>query len=287
MLETIEIFETDIWDTEDYGLPPNPLRRIALPVSKPNGSVPYVATDVQGIGPVKASINTSTYANWDGGIYQNSKVDMRNIRFTLQYKPDYAAGATIQDLRRDLYRFLAPGDQLELRLTTGSTTSDVFRIKGVVESMEPMIFSRDPAVTVSIICPDSYFRAPNWTTVIGKSGTPIDIPIAGTAPTGFTIFVFGNAQMKSVSVANGLDDPIVWRGLVAANQQLRIATERGRKEVTLRNLDTDNEISRFDMLESGGLSMQIGKKITRVWVNTTGATGLDISLNYTPKFVGI
>lgn len=288
MLETIEIYETDIWDTADYGFPPNPLRRIALPVSKPNGSVPYVVTDVQGLGPVAATINTSTYSNWDGGIYQNSKVGMRNITFSLKYKPNYAQGATVQELRRDLYEYLAPGKDLELRLITGPTDDDKFRIKGVVESVEPMIFARDPQVTVSIICPDAYFKALNWTTIsTNSSGNFIEIPNPGTAPTGFTVFVFGNNSLTGVTVSNAQDPPIVWDGQVSSVQQLRIATERGRKEITLKNLNTDNEIPRFDMLTSGGLSMTIGRDISRLWVVTRGATNVGIAVNYTPKYVGI
>lgn len=287
MLQSIEVYATDIRDTEDYGIPPTPLRYITFPVTKPDPSVPYIVRDVQGLGPVKADVNTSTYSNWDGGIYQNHKIGERNILFKIHYRPDYSNNQTVQDLRRSLYQYLSPGVELELRFVTGPNPDDVFRIKGVVESMEPNIFAKDPEVQVSIMCPDSYFKAPKWETIMGKTGTRLDIPNRGTAPAGFTIFMTGHSSLTGVTVANASDPPLVWVGAISPSFQLQVATERGGKHLSVMNRTTEVVTSRLDGITEGSLAMTIGRNSGTVWVTTKGVTGLPFALNYTPKYVGI
>lgn len=110
--------------------------------------------DIQGLDPVKATINTTEYADIDGGYFTGASVDIRNIVITFGYNPDWAEN-TIETLRQTLYQYFMP--KQAIRLTFTSTHLPPVQIDGFVESMEPNIFSQDPSVAVSIICPDPPF----------------------------------------------------------------------------------------------------------------------------------
>lgn len=242
---------------------------------------------VDGLGPVPKSIQSSQYSNWEGGIYQSAKASMRNIVLSLQYRPNYAQFDTVQDLRRDLYNWFAPGSEIEMRFITGDTQYDDYRIKGVVETMEPNIFSKDPEVQVSIICPDPYFSSPRNIVTNGQTPNYVDLPEVGTAPSGFQVFVPGHASIRKVTVSNAEDEPIVYVGTVPATHQLCIQTLRGDKRLYARNLANDSIVQKLEGLDSGGLSMTVGGRVRRIWVDTPDLRPLPYVFTYRPRYVGI
>lgn len=110
--------------------------------------------DIQGLDPVKATINMTDYADIDGGYFTGASVSERNIVITFGYNPDWDAN-TIESLRQTLYQYFMP--KQNVRLTITSTHLPQVQIDGIIESMAPDIFAQDPAVAVSIICPDPDF----------------------------------------------------------------------------------------------------------------------------------
>ena len=52
-------------------------------------------TDIEGLGPVKATINTSEIATGDGALYNSAKLETRNIVMTL----DFRFGTDIETIR--------------------------------------------------------------------------------------------------------------------------------------------------------------------------------------------
>lgn len=110
--------------------------------------------DIQGLDPVKAAINTTQYADIDGAYVTGESTDSRNIVLTFGYNPDWVTN-TIEALRQTLYQYFMP--RQTVRLTFTSTHLPTVQIDGIVESMDPNIFSQDPQVQVSIICPAPAF----------------------------------------------------------------------------------------------------------------------------------
>lgn len=121
---------------------------------------------ITGLEPVDASVNVSPYGSVDGESHTGSTVLSRNIVLTLRPNPDWDTW-TYEALRRLLYSYFMP--KRSIRLIFYSDDMDPVEISGIVESIEANLFSSDPELVVSIICPDPYFVALNPTVVTGQS----------------------------------------------------------------------------------------------------------------------
>lgn len=110
--------------------------------------------NIDGLDPVKASVNTSPYGSVDGASYVGSSVPARNIVLTIHPNPDWD-NWTFEELRRLVYQYFMP--KQATRLVFESDDIDPVEISGFVEGCENNIFSKDPEILVSIICPDPYF----------------------------------------------------------------------------------------------------------------------------------
>lgn len=111
----------------------------------------YVLESVDGLDPVKATITSSSFANLDGVQFQNAKREARNIIITLKFEPDFAA-TTAWALRRALYQWFSPKQQLSLRIF--DSEAQTVEIVGHVESFEAPLFVKEPGGVISIICED-------------------------------------------------------------------------------------------------------------------------------------
>lgn len=120
----------------------------------------YVVKNIDGLGPIKSDISTIDTPVDPGGTFMSTRTGQRNIVITLGFTPNYQAGTTVSDLRNELYTVFTPGYKIELTFTIviGGVTK-LYYIKGWVESHEPLMFSDDPQVQISIICPSPYFTA--------------------------------------------------------------------------------------------------------------------------------
>lgn len=105
---------------------------------------------IDGLGPSKATINMSTNSTSDGGTFNSSYVNSRNI--VLNFK--YLENQTIELSRKNSYKYFPIKKQVKLEFTTDSNSVEIY---GFVESNEPNIFSKSEETQISIICPDPYF----------------------------------------------------------------------------------------------------------------------------------
>lgn len=120
-------------------------------------------TDIEGLGPVKATINTSEIATGDGALYNSAKLETRNIVMTL----DFRFGTDIETIRHTTYKYFPIKRYLMLTFVTDQRSLDAF---GYVESNEPEIFQAHETTQISVICPDPYFYATNGKTLTLFSG---------------------------------------------------------------------------------------------------------------------
>ena len=107
--------------------------------------------NIDGLGPGKANINTTSLASHDGSVFDTAHLGNRNIVITfliLQYEN------TIEQARLLTYKYFPIKKEVTLIFHTDNR--DV-SIKGRVESNEPNIFSKDEETKISIICTDPYF----------------------------------------------------------------------------------------------------------------------------------
>lgn len=201
---------------------------------------PVQIKNVTGLEPVKANIAKTPYASGRGVLYQGSTFPERNIVMTLGLNPDWEGQQTTASLRQLLYRYLMTGNWTKLRFFS-QELPDV-DIEGRVESFDPNMFSEDPEVQVSIICPKPDFIEADATIFNGvvDDGTLQQVfDYAGTISTGFELRVdatadnpayTGSFNIKLVSFGEE-QSFIVTPVTVDAQRYFKLSTVRNTKRV--------------------------------------------------------
>lgn len=122
--------------------------------------------NIEGLQPVKASVNTTPFGAVDGASFVGSNVLSRNIVLTLHPNPNWKSW-TYESLRKLLYDYFMP--KRKVRLVFYSDDMIPVEILGIVEDVNVNIFSKDPELIVSIICPDPYFTAVEPVVISGQT----------------------------------------------------------------------------------------------------------------------
>jgi hypothetical protein len=151
--------------------------------------------NIEGLDPVKASVNTSPFGSVDGDAYIGSSVSSRNIVLTVGLNPDWNDW-TYESLRKLLYSYFMP--KRPVQLVFYSDDMIPVEIRGVVESAEINQFSKDPEFVISVICPDPYFTALEPKVITGQSIRPTD-PIVSTIDNIGSIEIGMYVQVTQVS----------------------------------------------------------------------------------------
>ncbi len=113
-------------------------------------STPYTITEFSGLNPPKATINTSTTATLDGGMFNSAKLQMRSVNLAFAIETDAEAN------RLAVYAVAQPKNPI--RLYYQSDLLNVF-LDGYVEEVTPDYFAKKQIVTISILCPSPYFKS--------------------------------------------------------------------------------------------------------------------------------
>jgi Phage tail protein. len=122
---------------------------LVLELARPDLSG-FEVRDIQGLGPVKATINTSKVSTRDGVVYNSSTLDGRNIVLQL----GFLNAPTVEAVRLRSYQHFPLKTEVEIVIETDTR---LVRTYGRVESNEPTIFGKDSSAQISIVCPDAYF----------------------------------------------------------------------------------------------------------------------------------
>lgn len=130
-------------------------KEITLELTRPELSG-LIVTSVEGLGPAKANINVTDISTSDGGIFNSSRLNKRNIVMNLVFLQ--SPTESIEDIRQKTYVYFPIKKKVHLTVVTDNHTSE---IDGYVESNEPDIFSQNEGCSISIICPDPLFYSKN------------------------------------------------------------------------------------------------------------------------------
>lgn len=169
---------------------------------------PVQLRDIDGLGPVKAEIATEAFATSDGEFFQGATIGKRNIVFKLGLNPNWV-DQTVASLRRQLYRYWLPKSWTKLRFF--SDDMDTVDIEGYVESFDPNMFSEDPEIQVSIICPKPDLIEPDATIYYGvvDDGTAeFEFEYLGNVPAGFELVI--NQTADNVSYTGPINVSTQW-----------------------------------------------------------------------------
>lgn len=257
-------------------------------------SNPLQIRNIEGLGPVKANILTTPYATYDGELFTNSSVGKRNIVMTIGLNPNWV-DQSIESLRALLYDFLMPKMPVELNFFTTHMPTSSVSIDGYVESFETNIFSKDPEVQVSIVCPNADFLSNvvsllSNQTVDADGASPAIIDYNGTVPTGFDVNIITSVARPSytgsfvVWKTDAVQDALYFIGTVNATNTIHVSTRPGSKiveqltsGVSTNLLASVTDISTWPKLLPGSNSITVAATLAgQLW-----------SISYRERFGGI
>lgn len=106
--------------------------------------------NIDGLTPVKASINSTPFSDMDGTMFNSAQMGERNIVLTLGFleNPD------IETTRQLTYKYFPIKRPVLFFVETDNRS---VCIQGYVESNTPVIFSAEQSSQISLVCTDPYF----------------------------------------------------------------------------------------------------------------------------------
>lgn len=128
---------------------------ITLSMTSPEQSGLFIKK-IDGLGPVKATINIVESLAVDGGVYNSAHATTRNIVFLLGFLND--GSDSIENIRQKTYKYFPIKSLITITVVSDNRT---LVTTGYVESNTPNIFSQKSDTLISVICPDAYWEAEN------------------------------------------------------------------------------------------------------------------------------
>ena len=130
---------------------------LVLPLTWPNDAG-LLISKIDGITPGNVQVNSQDFAVLDGGVYNSSRMETRNITIEFYYgRPGMVPAIDNHDVetaRHIAYRYFPVKTQVRLDFLTEERNLSIW---GYVESNDTDIFSEHEKGQVSIVCPDPYF----------------------------------------------------------------------------------------------------------------------------------
>jgi hypothetical protein len=264
------------------------LDTLLLPLMDSSGG--YVVKDIQGLGPVKATLTSSPFAQSDGAQFQAARREPRNITMKLGIEPDYVSN-NVASLRSRLYDFFMP----KTPVTIGLYIDDAIfaTTDAIVESCEPDIFTADPQVDISMICYDPDFYDLDETLVSGSTtnGTTTQvIPYDGTQDVGVIFSITPVNNIAELTLYNTRPDGTVqifdvYSEEFLAGNTITITSVPGKKSVMQTTAGLTYSVLRSMSPISTWITLGRGDNLFRAY--QTGATPHPWTLKYTAKYGGL
>lgn len=259
---------------------------LSLSFENPSGG--FLITDIDGLGPVKASIATSTFAAMDGVQFHSARREGRNLLFKIELIPDWAT-QTMESLRWRLYDFFMTKAQVSIRFIFSNELE--VDISGIVESCEPDIFAKEPTMNVVVFCtnPDLVDITP----VVVEGGTVEDdtemlIEYVGTEDTGFTFTLEVDRDFDELDMYLRGPDNIVqtlnFGGNILDLDVLEIVTIKGSKSITVIRASVPFSALYGKMPQSAWPKLSKGDNYIRVVVGESTGTPIPYTVTYTTKY---
>lgn len=275
-------------------------------------------TKIEGLGPVKADINSTEISSGDGARFNSARIGTRNIVFTFRL----LEAPTVEDSRQKTYKYFPIKTNVTLLFETDNR---LCQITGYVESNKPNIFSEEEDTQISIICPNPYFISMenggmNSVVFFGSEPTfefpfsnesltdPLIIfgniklrqeeivPYDGDSQVGFTIKMHALGEVRQITIYNtktretmkidtDILNEITGSGIIAGDE-ITISTVKGDKHITL--LRDGEETNILNALGKDVDWFQLTKGDNRfAYICEYGAENLEFSINYQTLYEGV
>ena len=158
-----------------------------------------IVRSISGLGPPKASINSTDLATADGALYLSARASTRNIVFNLQFM----FAPTIEDSRQLTYKYFPLKKLIKIEVETDNRSLET---SGYVESNQPDIFSKEETTQISILCLNPFFYDPNPSVTQFATVTPtFEFPFSNES-TNENFIEFGTINLDTRSIIDYIGD---------------------------------------------------------------------------------
>lgn len=248
----------------------------------------YQVIDIQGLGPVNASLVGTSYAGVDGEQFQSSRRGTRNIIIKLELDPDFNPD-TYTTLRQRLYTFFMTKSEVSLlfHMTSGLTVG----IKAYVEEISAPQFEQDPEVEIGLISFEPDFADPQIVSIEGMSvddNTFVPINYAGSVESGTVLTLNVNRILTDFTIYNmdesGTLVQLDFSGELQSGDQLVVSSLTGSKGITLTRDGISSSYLYGRSAQSGWIELFPGMNEFRVYAN---GDPIPYELEYVVRYGGL
>ena len=264
----------------------------------------FQVVSIAGLNPVPAHVNLTDVAGLDGGVFNSSKLNTRDIVITLKINGD------AEENRQRLYLFFRTKEPCTFYFK--NKNRDV-SIEGYVETVEVGLFSNAQTMQISIICPDPYFRALQEIAVdisnlesrfVFPFAIDEDTPIPfstytdnretailnkSEAETGMIIKVEALADFSSLEIRDtGTGEYILLSGSFETGDLITINTNPGKKGIRLTRDGVESNA--FRTLQRGSTFLQLAVGVNTYSYLVDGGENdeaVSIIVQYTNAYRGV
>lgn len=212
---------------------------VDLPIIGATLSDTYLLKGADGLGPVDQN---TVFLN---GVYQGKKPSDRQIVLRVGLNANYGLNQTPEQLRSTLYGLLTlrPKKMLQVQFMYGNVV--VGWTEGKIDKLEPVLFSKETEVQLTISCTDAYLYAPFATMPNIATTSQFTIPYEGTAEAGFRMEIEFTASIPDFAIydQNNPDTTMEIETPFVPGDKLIIDTRKGVRSILVDGgLDITNKI---------------------------------------------
>ena len=261
----------------------------------------YTITEIQGLSPAEATINTDEVALMDGATFNSAKIGTRTIDIA------FCINGNAEKGRLKAYKVLQPKKTVRFYYSTSEIS--VF-IDGIVKNVQVGHFDVNQLITVTLLCLSPFFKNDEEISDVLSSVRPtfhfsfpsdslklvfgvrealsnVVVSNKGTAETGLTIELYALGEVRNPKVYNYVTQEFIGlSGTMQAGDLITITTGVGEKAIKLtRNGITTNA---FNMIADGSSWLQLPVEgAVFVYTAESGFSALTVTIKHYNLFEGV
>lgn len=273
------------------GNPTTPLDSVIFPLDSTIATSPFVLKSADGLDPPDISVLVGQTLEV-GGSNQGRRPQNREIILTVGFQPAYASGQTANDLRNQLYPFLAPKMGIPVTVSIRDAAGvEKMTTLGNIKHFEANIFAKDPEVVITITCFDAYFTGGlAFLPGVPYSSNYITVTNPGTAPTGFKFNFTYTAAAAAFEMFDGYGSSIYFNYAFLSGDIIDITTAIGSIVATVKRSGVTSNLIPYMNAKNVWLQLYAGEN--RLYINNklyinAAATWTLNSLTYTTRYWGV
>lgn len=264
---------------------------------------PFTVTEIQGLNPPTAIINTSAVALIDGEKFNSAKLNMRtiNVAFAIEYQAAQNRIEVFNVLKSKQY----------VKLTYNGLYRKVW-IEGYIQSIDITYFAMKQIVTAAILCPSPYFKgAQEMVNELTNIISAFHFPFASTeepeivfsyfsTDVGITVENDGDAECGMIIelyARNAISNPKIFNyitqdfiGLNIDMQQadlITLNTKQGQKTATLLRNGVESNVFNYVMQNSTWLQLAANGSTFVYEVGTGNVSDLAVTFRHYNLYEGV